>query len=215
MDTIENLIPILKRVSKAIAEQFGSNCEVVIHDLTKGLDKSIVSIENGHVTGREVGGPSTNLGLEVVRGSKEGPDKYGYITHTVNGKILRSSSVYFENDNGDIIGSLCINLDLSSFIAAQNALNQLVMSKDDSEITKEHFTSNVNDMVDSIMLEYINKNNLIVSNMTKDEKYNMIRYLDEKGVFLIRNSTQKVCSFLDVSKFTLYAIIKNNNVANK
>ena len=55
MDTIENLIPILKRVSKAIAEQFGSNCEVVIHDLTKGLDKSIVSIENGHVTGREVG----------------------------------------------------------------------------------------------------------------------------------------------------------------
>ena len=44
----------LKRVAKGIAATFGSNCEVVIHDVSgKGSDNTIVAIENGHVTGRD------------------------------------------------------------------------------------------------------------------------------------------------------------------
>ena len=44
------------RLAHAIAVQFGSNCEVVVHDLeTNDPERSIVAIENGHVTGRSVG----------------------------------------------------------------------------------------------------------------------------------------------------------------
>lgn len=210
MKSIDELKPYLERISKAIAAEFGDNCEVVIHDLKKGLDKSIVAIENGHITGRAVGGPSTNLGLEVMRGSQDGTDRYGYITHTQNGKILRSSSVYFENDKGDIIGSLCINFDLSSILVAQNALNQLLVANQEEEVTKEHFVNNINDIVEKIMAEYMQKNNLILNSMSKDDKVKMIKYLDSKGVFLVRNSSQRVCDFLDISKFTLYAIIKKD-----
>ena len=46
--------------AKGIASKFGPNCEVVVHDLaTNDPERSIVAIENGHVTGRKVGdGPS-------------------------------------------------------------------------------------------------------------------------------------------------------------
>ena len=55
MQTINEIMPILQRFMKVISHQFGDNCEVVLHDLTKGLDHSIVAIENGHVTGRREG----------------------------------------------------------------------------------------------------------------------------------------------------------------
>ncbi|WP_321972898.1 PAS domain-containing protein, partial [Paratractidigestivibacter sp.] len=49
----ENHLDFYKRLGHAIALQFGSGCEVVIHDLkAKDPDHSIVWIENGHVTGR-------------------------------------------------------------------------------------------------------------------------------------------------------------------
>ena len=47
------LLDLLEQIAKAIAAQFGSNCEVVIHELSgKSAYSSIVAIENGHVTGR-------------------------------------------------------------------------------------------------------------------------------------------------------------------
>jgi len=51
------------RLAKAIAQQFGPNCEVVVHDLeSNDPESSIVAIENGHVSGRQVGdGPWMSL----------------------------------------------------------------------------------------------------------------------------------------------------------
>lgn len=49
-------LQFLLTLAKGIASQFGPNCEVVVHDLaTNDPERSIVAIENGHVTGRKVG----------------------------------------------------------------------------------------------------------------------------------------------------------------
>ena len=48
--SIENgKLELLKQVAAGIAAQFGSSCEVVIHDLSRNPDHSIVAIINGHV----------------------------------------------------------------------------------------------------------------------------------------------------------------------
>lgn len=49
-------LELLCQIAKGIAAQFGSHCEVVVHDLTRHADHTIVAIENGHVSGRKVGG---------------------------------------------------------------------------------------------------------------------------------------------------------------
>ena len=61
---MESKLPLglLKRLAKGLAAQFGEDCEIVIHDLTgDSRKKTIVAIENGHVTGRKVGAPSPTL----------------------------------------------------------------------------------------------------------------------------------------------------------
>ena len=42
--------------------QYGSNCEIVLHDLTKDYNHTIVDIRNGHITGRKIGDCGNNLG---------------------------------------------------------------------------------------------------------------------------------------------------------
>ena len=50
---MRHTLDFLKQLAHGLAIQFGSSCEIAIHDLkTKDLEKSIVYIENGHVSNR-------------------------------------------------------------------------------------------------------------------------------------------------------------------
>ena len=61
-------LDFLKQLAHGLAVQFGSSCEVVIHDLTrKGLEQSIVYIENGHVSNRHTGDGPSGIVLETLR----------------------------------------------------------------------------------------------------------------------------------------------------
>ena len=63
----EQEMQTLKQIAKGVAEQFGSNCEVVIHEITeKSAYSSIVAIYNGHVTGRKLGDGPSHVVLEQL-----------------------------------------------------------------------------------------------------------------------------------------------------
>ena len=49
-----------------LQKQFGTSCEVVIHDLNKDLETSIVHIENGQVTHRKSGDGPSGIVLETL-----------------------------------------------------------------------------------------------------------------------------------------------------
>ena len=52
----DKTLDFVKRLAKAMAAQFGGNCEVVVHDLNTGdPERTIAAIENGHVSRRRVG----------------------------------------------------------------------------------------------------------------------------------------------------------------
>ena len=82
---------MLKQIASALAAQFGSGCEVVIHDFDEHRSEpSIVHIENGHVTGRQVGdGPSKIVVEQMLTGERDPADHLAYLTRT---PTARSSS---------------------------------------------------------------------------------------------------------------------------
>ena len=98
MGYVSENFKMLCEICECIAGQFGSDCEVVLHDLTRSYDNTIVAIWNGHVTGRALGGGGTDAGLEILRGTSLPKDEVGYINKTKNGRILRSTSKYFLNE---------------------------------------------------------------------------------------------------------------------
>ena len=61
----EQEMQTLKQIARGVSEQFGSNCEVVIHEITdKSAYSSIAAIYNGHVTGRKLGDGPSHVVLE-------------------------------------------------------------------------------------------------------------------------------------------------------
>lgn len=202
MNRLEDENKLLNQLLTLISSQFGSNCEVVLHDLTKDYTHTIVDIRNGHVTNREVGGCGSNLGLEVLNGSVVDGDRFNYVTTTSDGKILRSSSIYLKNDSGALIGSICINLDITETMQFEGFLRKY----NHFEITQgnEFFAQDVNSLLDYLIQQAQALVGKEPRDMNKDERITFLSYLDEKGAFQISKSSIKICEILSISKFTLY-----------
>ncbi len=202
------LIPLLK----GIAQTLGSNCEVVLHDLNQ-LENSIVAIENGHVTGRKVGDPTTNLALEVLReGAEKNEDMLNYMSTTKDGKMLKSSSIYIRDDEGKAIGSICINYNITDFVMVSNIINDFVSTENN---VKETFSKDINDVLEALLEEAMEIVGKPVPFMNKEDKLLALEFLDKKGVFMIKRSIERVAQFLDVSKFTIYNYLEEIRVKDK
>ena len=220
MKSVQDELSNLKRLVQMLAAQFGRDSEIVLHDLSKEYEHTIVAIENNWITGRNVGGGGTNLGLEVLRNPPSASgDLYTYFNKTPDDRMLRSSTLYFRDDEGKVIGSLCINTDITKMMELQNSLQeftQLPMNyvpPDDQEV-EEIFANRVEDLFDYFIKQSENKIQKSIGEMTKEDKINVVRFLDSKGFFLITRSGDEACKFLDISKYTLYkylGIVRGKN----
>ena len=203
----------VKDVMRLVSQEFGKNCEVVLHDWSQNYDKTIVAIENGHVTGRKIGDCGSNLGLEVMRGTTDGSSQVNYVTKTRDNKMLRSSTLYIKDIDGKPLGALCINYDITDILAANEVLKDMATL----ESKEEHFAKDVNELLDYLL----GQSEIIVgkqaSDMTKEDKMKALKYLDEKGALLITKSGSKICKYFGISKYTLYNYLEEirENVEEK
>ncbi|MPM00117.1 Transcriptional regulator DauR [bioreactor metagenome] len=206
MKQVQEEFVFFESLMKGLTAIFGTNCEVVLHDLTDSYESTVVMIENGHVTDRRVGDCGSNLGLEVLRGTVRNGDKYGYFTNTRDGRVLRSSSVYIRDGEGKVIGCLCVNFDVSNLMVADKTIRSLI-SNGEGEKEEEFFVNDVNQLLDALLKKAMEEVGKPVSYMTRDDKIRVVKYLDQKGAFLITKSGNRICQFLDISKFTLYSYL--------
>lgn len=212
-EAMEQILHFLKQLAHGLAAQFGNSCEVVIHDLTKkDLDKSIVYIENGHVSNRHTGDGPSGIVLETLR-SDPGKlkDKLAYLTRTDDGRILKSSTLYIRNEEGKIIYIFSMNYDITTLLAAENSIRGLVQTEpedspgEDTSDSPQRITHNVTELLDLLIEQAIARVGKPVAMMNKDDKVSVVQYLNNAGAFLITKSGDKVSSLLGISKFTLYS----------
>ena len=207
MESISENQELIQKFMDLLEHHLGESCEVILHDYSKGPMHSIVDIRNGHVTGRSVGGCTTNIGVEILKGTVEAKDEFNYLTYASNGKILRSSSIYFKNSEGKPIGSVCVNLDITQSIQFEKFLNQYnhsEPSENEAGDPKEFFTENANDLLDTLIERTARKFGQAPQTLSKEEKIQFIAELEAKDVFIITNSSKRICSLLGISKYTFY-----------
>ena len=200
----------LSRLAKGIAAQFGSNCEVVVHDLESGdPDSTIVAIENGHVTGRALGDGPSNVVLKALKSSPEKlQDHLAYRTRTEDGRELKSSTIFFRDDAGRPMAIFAINYDSTSIMAMQNTLKDFTtFDSPTQEDSPDVIPHNVNDLLDELIDRSVRMIGKPVALMTRADKVRAIGFLNDSGAFLITKSGQKICNYFGISKYTLYSYI--------
>jgi predicted transcriptional regulator YheO len=202
-------IDFLRRLAAGLAQQFGGDCEVLVHDL-RGADpeRTIAAIENGQVTHRGLGGGPSQVVLEALRQETAPEDQLGYLSRTQDGRILKSSTIYIRDKENRAIGILAINYDITHLLMAEKAIAALsgaAAGAADKEPARIH--QNVGDLLAELIEQSAGLVGKPVALMTKEDKIQAIRFLNQRGAFLITKSGDKIAKYFNISKYTLYSYL--------
>lgn len=199
-------------IVKGIAKTFGKDCEVLLHDTSK-LESSVIMIENGHVTGRKIGSPMTDLGLYFLKSDlfKDNDFIANYQTESKFGKKLKSTTIFIRDNKRKIIGFLCINYTLDHLIEIRKKIDDFCeVNKDvdknvfNNKENEEFFADNLDDLLEKIFIKAQEKLGKPIGKMKKDDKLELVRYLQKKGIFLVKGNIDKIANKLNVSRYTIY-----------
>lgn len=200
---------------KFIAGAIGSHCEIVIHDLSN-VSKSVVAIENGHITGRKIGSPATNLALKKIKSieqenieqSNKEPFLLNYRGRAENGTELRSSTlIIFKNSKPKYM--LCLNIDDSSVKNAISMLKASIPGYEVAEAMNENFYNSIEDVSNNIIEQAQKELNITaLSRLSLSEKHLFVKTVEKSGLFTIKGNMQKVSKILDISDQTLYRYLQ-------
>lgn len=201
MKKISEESKLLSGVLDLIARHFGENVEVVLHDFSAGVNspQSLVDIRNGHVTGRKIGDCASKHGMQAVKGEMIDGDIYNEIIYTEKGTILRGSSYSIKDEDGKVVGGICINQDITDSVKYENYLRQV-----NGYNTHPTNTQDVLEVMNEVVEEAFIAVGKHPATMTKEDKIAFIKFLDDRGMFLISKSGPRICEILGISKFTLY-----------
>jgi predicted transcriptional regulator YheO len=205
-------------VVDCVADLFGPDCEVVLHDITLP-ERSIVRIRNGHVTGRKVGDSLTDLGLMVMRDPEKGLETIGnYNPRTRSGHLLKSNAVAIKDARGALIGFLCINLDVSSMQGLRDVLQgvgddlgKFFLVPETSRAAaprEEHFEKDLMPRLWEIIDKTIKGTAKSPDSLSSGDRQEIIGDMDDKGLFLMKNSVHRVADSLGISVPSVYRYLE-------
>ena len=189
-EVLAALVPTVNSLAAAL----GPGTEVVLHDLG-ALPNSIIAIA-GELTGRKVGGPMTDLLLGLVRrGTTQ--DLAGYETYAPDGRVIHSSTVFLRDAEGVAVGCLCVNRDLGPSRGGSEPAVSVGSAV-------EAFPGDVDTLQRLLVDRAVAGVGVPVELMKKAHKAEVVRVLDEAGLFLIRDSVDYLARVLRVTRYTIY-----------
>jgi predicted transcriptional regulator YheO len=200
MAGVQQLVPDL-------AEALGPDTEIVLHDLNR-LPNSIVDIA-GNLTGRQEGGPATNLLLQVLRQGNTN-NVLNARSETSNGRILRSSTLFIKDEEDCAIGCLCFNTDVTDGLEIRDFISKHfigIEAEEKNSVAKESselFSQDVEELKREMVRKAVENVGVPISLMRKEHKLQVTKALDEAGLFLIRGAAEYVAQALDVTRYTIY-----------
>lgn len=218
-ELLKKFLPLVDFIA-AIA---GPHCEVVLHD-TSSVDNSIIAIRNSHVSGRQTGGPLTDLGLKLLREEAYHTQDIlvNYPARTRDGKPLRSSTLFIKDDDGGIAGMLCVNVDLSGALQARKFIDDFLQNtgREEREAEKsgkacpETMNTSVEELMLTLMEKVLENMDIPPERLSPEEKISIVHKLNDMGFFLLKGAVAEAARYLKTSESTIYRYLTKKGELN-
>lgn len=209
-----------KGILRMIGGQFGDSCQAILYSLMQNRDKiegTVVSF-SGTTTSVSIGDPLPSF-IEAHIKEKGVTSQYGFINKAFPSLVLRTSLEFLKDEAGEVFGCLCIHHNIvhikmiTSFLDELSRPNNL---EDDDEETaningegKQYTANNIQGFLDNIISEFLEEhlagNNFAA--LDKNDKLDLIKELDRRGVFLVKGAVNLIAKRINVSKFSVYNYI--------
>jgi predicted transcriptional regulator YheO len=182
---------------QACVALFYPHVEVVLHDVRRDR---VVAIWNSF-SDRRVGSPSL-LEPTLVAGLAEGEVIGPYTKVEADGRSITSVSVPI--DGNTLL--LCYNFDRSVIDQAVDSLTRFAgaVQPQSRALFELDWRDGINELIDMWCRQHDRQR----ARLSRADRVQIISVLDSKGYFSTRHATAHVARALDVSRATVYAILK-------
>lgn len=198
--TRDEAFEFLDRTAQGIAAMFGSSCETLVHDMGVPTHP-ILSIYNGHVSGREVGSTMDIMGIgRALDETAATTDQVNLAATTPDGRQIKSSTFHMIGPDYNL--ALGINFDYTSLVYANRTLVDLMNAEADlrSALWQEGDSKQLAKLFEQC-LATVGKP---VAALTKKDRMKIMALLDQNSAFSYRKSVPYVAQHLGVSRYTVY-----------
>jgi predicted transcriptional regulator YheO len=198
------LYDLLERIANGIVAVMGAHCEVVIHDFSN-LDHSAVIIA-GNVSGRVPGAPVPDIDFISQELSAETPDQLNYRIQIAD-RELQSSTVWVRDEDGTPIGAVCINFEYSDLLSALGLLNNLTAPAREKPtmIVQDTLARDLDELIDLSVSAFLRQEGIpSIEELSQKDRSHFIEIAEERGLFNLRGSAQRIAEILNVSRASIY-----------
>jgi D-arginine utilization repressor len=187
-------------VCEAIVALFAPFAEVAVHDIRRDR---IVAIWNP-ISERKVGDRSLIDELPPYSGDARVIGPYPKVL--ADGRAITSVSVVLLNAKGVARGLLCINFDRSPLDGMIDLLVRFAAPVEDRP--PELFDRDWREQILLVVDEECRSRRLRRDRLSREQRLDLVRVLDERGLFSTRNAAAHAARALGVSRTTVYALLK-------
>jgi predicted transcriptional regulator YheO len=203
VERTEHELPWLRAIEPAcaaVAALLYPHAEVVVHEL--GADR-IVALWNPY-SGRVCGDPS--LLQELPAHWSEQPMQGPYPKVELDGRPVSAVSAVVPDASGVPRGLLCVNLDRTRFEDAARLLGALFAPT--TAPPPELFERDWRDQIASLVADHCAALAVPRERLSRAQRMELIRRLDQAGLFATRGAADHAATALGVSRATVYSMLK-------
>lgn len=210
-----DILDYYRKLVDFLGKVLGEHTEVVLRDCRKP-DHDIIAIANGHVSGRTVGAPITDFTLSILANEewKERDYVVNYEGKAAPNKKLRSST-YFIREEGELVGQLCINIDMTPFeqtlenIRALSGVDLMQNTGASGLVCEgpvENFSEDViGDIMSKAVVQVVGSSeSLVRERLTQEDRIRIISELNRSGLFQLKGAVGAVAEYLYCSEASVY-----------
>jgi predicted transcriptional regulator YheO len=193
-------------VGEAIATLLHPYAEVVLHDLTTGR---IVRIWNS-LTERQAGDPSNLKGAQDLFPENEsilGP----YEKALPSQGRTKSITAGLRNPEGELIGFLCTNLDVTMLDTAVAVFS--AFASPELKRPEPIYRTDLQQHISYLVRDFSLRVNKPIDNLSRQERVELVSIVDRDGLFQARNSVMHVAKAMKVSRASVYNLLADVNKA--
>lgn len=212
-ENLDRYIP----VTEFIAEMMGPDTEVILYSVT---DRSVYYVINPMDEEMVVGSGLRSLERRFLENRLYDHESFvvNYRALSKHRNKLKSATLFLRGDNRQLIAMLTVNANVDRLVELRDMLNEMVSGH--RPYDNQHGTSfynsfevSVEGIVSTTIRKELDKYKVPPDRLSQQEKIEIVRCLDQQGIFLVKGAIIEVAKSLQTTETTIYRYL--NKLSNK
>lgn len=203
-------IPMMKFMS----EIMGPDTELVLYD-TETMKASYVihPLDEEMVAGSNMRSLERSFLENKVYEEKEYIVNYRALSKGKN--KLKSATLFLKEEDGSLSGILTVNMNVDKLIELRDVLDVIVSGKGEDKKKSQQFYDSfeisVEGMVKNAINAEVDRYGVEPSRLSHNEKMDIVRILDKRGIFLVKGAIGELASVLGTTETSIYRYLNKIN----